>query len=121
MNEESDTYQLPKKWSEVNFEDIVVFTKGKKPSLFKQAIERSVPYLDIEGFEKNTVRQFSYPEESTMIDKKSLVMVWDGARSGLVFKGQEGSLGSTIMKITPFLVESDYLYYFLLLKPLPSD
>ena len=52
MNKESNTYQLPKKWSEVNFEDIVVFTKGKKPSLFKQEIEGSVPYLDIEGFEK---------------------------------------------------------------------
>jgi type I restriction enzyme, S subunit len=116
MNKESNTYQLPKKWSEVNFEDIVVFTKGKKPSLFKQAIERSVPYLDIEGFEKNTVRQFSYPEESTMIDSMSLAMVWDGARSGLVFKGQDGSLGSTLMKITPFLIKSDYLYYFLLLK-----
>jgi hypothetical protein len=51
MNKESNTYQLPKKWSEVNFEDIVVFTKGKKPSLFKQAVDRSVPYLDIEGFE----------------------------------------------------------------------
>lgn len=116
MNKESNTYQLPKKWSEANFEDIVVFSKGKKPSLFKQPVEGSVPYLDIEGFEKKTVRQYSYPEESTIIDKKSLAMVWDGARSGLVFKGQDGALGSTIMKITPFVVESDYLYYFLLLK-----
>lgn len=114
MNKESNTYQLPKKWAEVNFEEIVVLTKGKKPSLFKQAIEGTVSYLDIEGFEKNIVRQFSYPEESTMIDKKSLAMVWDGARSGLTFKGQEGALGSTIMKITPFVVEVDYLYYYLL-------
>ncbi len=100
MSKESNTYQLPKKWSEVNFEDIVVFTKGKKPSLFKQQIEGAVPYLDIEAFDKNIIRQFGYPEESTMIDKRSLAMVWDGARSGLIFKGQNGSLGSTIMKIT---------------------
>ncbi|WDZ99447.1 restriction endonuclease subunit S [Mucilaginibacter sp. SJ] len=116
MNKESNTYQLPKSWAEVNFGDIVVLSKGKKPSLFKQAIEGAVPYLDIEGFEKSVIRQFSYPEESTMIDKKSLAMVWDGARSGLTFKGQEGALGSTIMKITPFIVESSYLYYYLLLK-----
>ena len=116
MNKESNTYQLPRTWSEVNFEDIVVFTKGKKPSLFKQSVEGAVPYLDIEGFEKNIVRQFSYPEESTMIDKESLAMVWDGARSGLTFKGQEGALGSTIMKITPFVIEGGYLYYYLLLR-----
>ncbi len=30
--------------------------------------------------------------------------------------GKDGSLGSTLMKITSFLVKSDYLYYFLLLK-----
>lgn len=36
MNKPSNTYQLPKTWSKVNFEDIVVFTMSKKPSLFKQ-------------------------------------------------------------------------------------
>jgi type I restriction enzyme S subunit len=116
MSKESNTYQLPKTWLEVNFEDIVVFAKGKKPSLFKQSLAGTVPYLDIEGFEKNMVRQFCYPEESTMIDQRSLAMVWDGARSGLIFKGQEGALGSTIMKITPFVIDNDYLYYFLLFK-----
>ena len=34
MNRESNTYQLSKKCHEVNFEDIAVFTKGKKSNLF---------------------------------------------------------------------------------------
>jgi len=32
MSKESNTYQLPKKWSEVNFEDIVVFTTAYRQS-----------------------------------------------------------------------------------------
>ncbi|MFT4168920.1 MAG: restriction endonuclease subunit S [Dysgonomonas sp.] len=116
MKEQQEKYRLPKGWIEVNLENIVVLNKGKKPNLFKEKMEGTIPYLDIEGFEKNIVRQFSYPSESTMIDETSLAMVWDGARSGLVFKGQKGALGSTIMKITSFLVENNYLYYFLVLK-----
>jgi len=116
MNRDANKYRLPKTWLEVNLEDIVIFTKGKKPSLFKEPVEGAIPYLDIEGFEKKSVRQFSYPEESTMIDQQALAMVWDGARSGLIFKGRDGALGSTLMKITPLVVNKDYLYYFLVLK-----
>jgi type I restriction enzyme S subunit len=116
MKEQKEKYNLPKNWSEVNLEELVVLAKGKKPNLFKEEIEGSVPYLDIEGFEKNIVRQFSYSNECTMIDQNSLAMVWDGARSGLIFRGKNGAVGSTIMKITPFLIEKDYLFYFLLLK-----
>ena len=116
MKEQQEKYNLPEGWIEVHLEDIVVLIKGKKPNLFKEKMDGTVPYLDIEGFEKNIVRQFSYPNESTMIDETSLAMVWDGSRSGLVFKGQKGGLGSTIMKITSFLVENYYLYYFLVLK-----
>lgn len=116
MEELEKKHGLPQNWIEINFENLVVFTKGKKSNLSKDKMEGMVPYLDIEGFEKNVVRQYSYSNQSTMIDETSLAMIWDGARSGLIFKGKKGALGSTIMKITPFIIEPDYLYYFIFLK-----
>lgn len=43
-------------------------------------------------------------------------MVWDGARSGLIGKGFEGAIGSTIVALRPIDILKEYLYYFLLCK-----
>ena len=41
------------------------------------------------------------------------MIVWDGARSGLVGIGQEGAIGSTIAAIRPFEIMPEYLFRFL--------
>lgn len=42
--------------------------------------------------------------------------MWDGSRSGLVAKGKHGAVGSTLVCITPLIINRDYLFYFLRLK-----
>jgi type I restriction enzyme S subunit len=41
------------------------------------------------------------------------LVVWDGARSGLVGIGQHGAIGSTIVALKPVHINSKYLYRFL--------
>ena len=40
-------------------------------------------------------------------------MVWDGSRSGLVGKGLNGALGSTLVRINFPRIENNYAFYFL--------
>ena len=40
-------------------------------------------------------------------------MVWDGSRSGLVGKGVNGALGSTLVRINFPRIENNYAFYFL--------
>lgn len=114
MDKNIELYKLPKNWGLVNLEDIVLFSKGKKTVLSSHPQNNTVPYLDIAAFEKQQIKQYSYTDKATLIDEKSVAMVWDGARSGLVFKGKGGALGSTLMRITPIIVDEVYIYYFLL-------
>lgn len=107
---------MPSSWKEVQLEDIVVYSKGKRPETLSNVYyEGAMPYLDIEALEKNNIYKYCDSQYSTVIDEDSLAIVWDGARSGYVFKGKKGILGSTLMKITPF-ISKDYLYYFFLYK-----
>ena len=43
-------------------------------------------------------------------------MVWDGSRSGLVGKGMNGALGSTLVRINLSGIENNYAYHFLTSK-----
>ncbi|WP_342647393.1 restriction endonuclease subunit S [Mucilaginibacter sp. CSA2-8R] len=112
MDKDLGLHNLPINWQLVHLEDIALFSKGKKTALTKLPHNKTVPYLDIEALEKHQIRHYAIASEAIMINEKSLAMVWDGARSGLAFKGKEGALGSTLMKITPILVNEIYIYYY---------
>lgn len=106
--------KLPKGWVEVGLEHVVLYKKGKKPSILKEEyFEGSVPYLDIRALEKDEIRQYADSKSSNLFDANSVAIVWDGARSGWVSKGKQGALGSTIASLTPVLINVDYLFYFL--------
>ena len=106
--------KLPKGWKVKILKEVVKYQKGKKPKVLSDSIfNNSVPYLDIHAFEKGVIRQYADIESSNLIDENSIGVVWDGARSGWVTKGQKGAIGSTIAKLTPFEMNVDLLYYFL--------
>ena len=73
-------------------------TKGKKPKqLHDSPLPGLLPYIDISAVENGTQRQWAHPSESKIVSADSLVMVWDGARSGWVgITKFEGALGSTL-------------------------
>lgn len=106
---------LPKGWVEVNLKESVDFRKGKKTKvLSEEYFEGSVPYMDIQGLEKNIVSFYADSESGKYFKDNDVVIVWDGSRSGLILKPKSGAIGSTLGALSPYGYKSEYLYYFLL-------
>ncbi|MEW5816130.1 MAG: restriction endonuclease subunit S, partial [Spirochaetota bacterium] len=109
--------ELPKGWDIVPLKEIAVSIKGKKPKILSGVNTKgTVPYIDIKAFEKGEIRQYADINSSNIAGKEDVLVVWDGARSGLVGIGQEGAIGSTILAIKQFCISSKYLYQFLKTK-----
>ena len=106
--------ELPLGWIEIPLGEELNCRKGKKPNeLFTEINDDLVPYVDIKAFEKNQVRQYAKPSDGVLADKHDSLMVWDGARSGLIGNGIAGVIGSTLMRITPKTSDRKYLHHFL--------
>lgn len=109
--------KLPKGWEIVRLQDMVSYVKGKKPRILSNVYKEGlVPYIDIKAFEKGKIRQYADVESSKLLKKDDILVVWDGARSGLVGIGRTGAIGSTIASLTPRNVNSKYLFYYLQTK-----
>lgn len=106
---------LPESWVIVNLGDFVENEKGKKPK--NQQITRDskycFPYIDIEAFEKNIIKSYADGINCRFCSVNDFLMVWDGSRSGLVGKGIDGALGSTLVRINFPHILNDYAFYFL--------
>lgn len=106
--------ELPKGWIKTSLGDITISEKGKKPkTLGEQSSKNSYPYIDIKAFEKGEIRQYTDGEKCRLCEKDDILIVWDGARSGLVGKAINGAIGSTLARVRSNVVENSYLYYFL--------
>ena len=110
--------KLPKDWHVVKLGKFAEYQKGKKPK--RQASEKTkvfnLPYVDIQAFEEGQVKSWTDGEGGRLCYETDFLMVWDGSRSGLVGKGMDGALGSTLMRINFPSVNNLYAYYFLLSK-----
>lgn len=116
MNE-ADLCDLPSSWVWATLEEIVTHSKGKKPkNLFSTGGENRLPYIDIKAFEHGVVRKFAMLGDGVECWEKDILLVWDGARSGLVGTHQKGIVGSTIMRLSSLGPESEYLFRFLQMK-----
>jgi len=88
--------------------------KGKKPKiLIDNPQDGFIPYLTIEAFEKGIISQYADIESSVIADENDIFIVWDGARSGLAAKGKNGAVCSTVRKIRPIDIETEYLFRFI--------
>lgn len=89
--------------------------KGKKPKNQKAKPDSifSIPYIDIEAFEKGIFKSYTDGEKCKFCNEEDFLIVWDGSRSGLVGKGVSGALGSTLVRINFPKIENDFAYYFL--------
>jgi type I restriction enzyme S subunit len=117
MNIEQLKYNLPNNWAVTQIKEIVTYSKGRKPYILKrEKFSNSIPYLDIRALEKE-ITEYANSDTSFIVNEGDLVMVWDGSRSGLVLQSkQHGTLGSTLVKINTFSLNTSFLYYFLLSK-----
>ncbi|MDO9530061.1 MAG: restriction endonuclease subunit S [Syntrophales bacterium] len=105
---------FPEHWEAVSLKDVVSYRKGKKPKVLSNTkTGGTVPYVDIKAFSTGEIRRYADIESSNLTSKNNVLVVWDGARSGLVGIGQEGAIGSTIMALRSIAIDSIYLFRFL--------
>lgn len=105
---------LPNSWIKKPLGEVCQFTKGKKPQNSGTLNnERIVPYINIKAFETGVHEQFAESGDYPECSKEDVLIVWDGARSGLVGRGAVGYIGSTIAKCKSDVITDDFLFYFL--------
>ena len=91
------------------------FRKGKKVNSTKEKTKNSVPYLLIDTLRGAEPEFFTEDKNYTEAIPDDILIVADGANSGLVGTGVSGAVGSTILRIRLKVkdLDKDYLSYFL--------
>ena len=106
---------MRKDWETVKLGEFATHEKGKKPKNQKTEQDEvfKFPYINIEAFEKGIIETYTDGEKCRFCFEDDFLMVWDGSRSGLVGKGMNGALGSTLVRINLPSIENNYAYHFL--------
>lgn len=110
---------IPKHWKVKKLGEVCIYTKGKKPTLLNSLKTKdcSIPYINIKAFEKGIYDEYTNGIKCKLCEDGDLLMVWDGARCGLIGKAKKGAVGSTLMKILPIdELDEEYLYHFITSK-----
>jgi len=104
---------LPEGWEFSNPPSIIILSKGKVPNPLRDTLgEGYLPYIDIRCFETGEIRRYGKIGSGTLVRTGDLVLVWDGARSGLVGKiPVDGLLGSTLVRIWAPEIDKMFLFY----------
>ena len=110
--------KFPLSWELVRLGDFVDYEKGKKPKCQQETKDSRYcyPYIDIEAFEEDIIKSYADGANCRMCSEDDFLMVWDGSRSGLVGKGMNGALGSTLVRINFPHILNNYAFYFLFSK-----
>jgi type I restriction enzyme S subunit len=104
-------------WVRSHLKDVVKSKKGKKPKILSPTqFEKSVPYIDIEAFEKGIIKQYADIQSSSLCVPEDILIVWDGARFGLTGTNIKGAIGSTLMCLSPKKINSTFLELFIKLN-----
>lgn len=103
-------------WQECLLKDLITVKKGKKPKdLYSEYQSGLMPYIDIKCFEKNIIDNYGYSDKMVIYDSNEnhILLVWDGARSGLVgeFEGVGIVCSTTALIITS--INKNFLKYYL--------
>jgi len=108
---------LPKRWILVGLGDVIKLIKGKKPkNLGDKSETLQFPYINIEAFEFKRYNQFTDGKDCPTCEPDDILIVWDGARCGLVGRGVKGVIGSTLAKLDCGEIHRPFLFYFLQTK-----
>ena len=102
-----------REWTRQALGQLVGFQKGRKVEVIAHPSEGFAPYLGaaiISGGDG----EYADTRGAVMATPADVLMLWDGERSGLVGKGREGVVSSTVARLTPRDgIESEFLYYAL--------
>lgn len=104
---------LPVGWIEAELKDFVLYRKGKKPSTSTSVKKKGyIPYLLIDEMEGKPIRSYTNDTTVPVANPNDVLVVWDGS-IGKTATGLKGAIGSTIAALTPVLISSNFLEYFL--------
>ena len=112
----SEKNNIPKHWQVKKLGEVCTYSKGKMPQVLTEVKDKecSIPYINIKAFEKGIFAEYTNGAKCNLCEDDDLLMVWDGARCGLVGKAKRGAVGSTLMKILPKEnIHKEYLYHFI--------
>lgn len=107
--------QASSKWNKVKLEEFVSVVKGRKPAnVLEQSENDSLLYLLLDTVER-TKTLYTSDLTLPLAKENDVLMCMDGARSGLVFRGMNGAIGSTmaIWRSNSDNVSGEFLYQFL--------
>ena len=118
--------EIPEDVEVINNKYILEFIKGKNPNEIN--IDKiGLPYigasdLDMDG----DIHEYSNycNEDLPLALKDDTLILWDGARAGLIGIGHEGYISSTIIKVTPRVdyINKKFWYWYLKgFQPLMND
>jgi type I restriction enzyme S subunit len=112
IQKEEIPYKIPQNWVWCKLSDLIYYRKGKKPKslVSKKDKEYNIPYIDIAAFEKGIISNYTNDNKVVFCTKNNILLVWDGARIGLVGKNVEGAVGSTLAKIDVVLINVEFIY-----------
>jgi type I restriction enzyme S subunit len=109
----SEIQKLPSSWLEIPLLEVIQTQKGKKPKDLGEITElRTIPYINIKAFEKKIITEYAPEQNAVECNDDDILLVWDGARSGLSGRGIGGYVGSTLARIRSDLVNVHFLSYY---------
>jgi len=98
----------------IKLSQICSIVKGKKVKILEKETKNSIPYLLIDTLRGDPPKYFTEDKKYTEANEDDILMVFDGANSGLSGTGLSGAVGSTIGRLRfDKSVISKYLSYFL--------
>jgi type I restriction enzyme S subunit len=111
---ETNGLSLPPAWEEASLDVLVESDKGTRPIILgEKSGTLTTPYITIRIFEGAQPTEYCDPTGLPTCEPNDILVVWDGARCGLVGRGASGVVGSTLVRLRPILIEPSYLFYFL--------
>ncbi|MBI4744098.1 MAG: restriction endonuclease subunit S [Actinobacteria bacterium] len=102
----------------IKLKELCEFKKGKKVAAIKDKTSGSVPYLLINTLRGLPPDSFTKDKDYTEAKEGDVLIVCDGANSGLTGTGLRGAVGSTIarLRFDETKINKDYITFFLKLN-----
>ena len=100
-------------WLAKSLNDLALFQKGRKVEMSEHHRDGFVPYLGASAI-SGTIEEYADARFGITAVAGDVLMLWDGERSGLVGRAQNGVISSTVARLSSKgEIEGDFLYYAL--------
>ena len=100
-------------WLAKQLNQLAIFQKGRKVETSQHLRDGFAPYLGASAI-SGMIEEYADTRFGVSTTVGDVLMLWDGERSGLVGKAQDGVISSTVMRIScKDEIEGEYLYYAL--------